>query len=210
MAVDFSLFVFALYAYFSLFRLDVVHTPHNFLLPFVLALKVFLLLRPNGIPVGRCLGIPALPFSYCHSDSRSLFARVGMRVDLLHGSLRSVFCTFKRNTGTKSLVKIIMYNATCTNSHIYVEEHLVPFPPVAHLKSGPNNRSSRPSYSHRPAVACDTDSPKRDCSHWPSLSGVSSGSAHGLGLFRYGGREKLTQKLMGLARPDLNRFVIRR
>ena len=39
MAVDFhltrplSLFVFALYAYFSLFHPDVVHIPHNFLLP---------------------------------------------------------------------------------------------------------------------------------------------------------------------------------
>jgi len=62
--------------------------------------------------------------------------------------------------------------------------------------SGPNNRSSGPSYtcSHRPAVACDTDSPKRDCSHWPSLSGVSSDSTHSLGLFRYGSREKLTHK----------------
>ena len=59
-------------------------------------------------------------------------------------------------------------------------------------------------------MACDTSSPKRDCSHWPSLSGFSSDSAHGLGLFRYGGREKLTQKLTGLARPDLDRFVIRR
>jgi len=52
---------------------------------------------------------------------------------------------FEQNTHENSLIKIIMYNATCTKSHIDVEEHLVPFPPVAHLKSGPNNRSSWPS-----------------------------------------------------------------
>jgi len=153
-------------------------------------------------------------FSYHRPEYGSLSARVGMWID--RGVSRPTawittwFLYLEQNTHENSLIKTIMYNATCTNSDIDVEKHLVPFPPVAHLKSGPNSRSSRPSYSHRPAVAFDTNSPKRDCSHWPSLPGFSSDSAHGLGLFRYGGREKLTQKLTGLARPDLNRFVIRR
>ena len=95
------------------------------------------------------------------------------------------FLYFEQNTCENSLIKTIMYNSTYTNSHTDVEEHLVPFPPVAYLKSGPNNQSSRPSYSHHPAVACDTDSPKRDCLHWPSLPGFSSDSTHSLELFRY-------------------------
>jgi len=121
-----------------------------------------------------------------------------MRVDLLHG-LRSVFCTFKRNTRTKSLVKIIMYNATCTTSHKDVEECLVPFPPVAHLTSWPNNRSSRPSYySHRPAIACD-------CSHWPSSSGVSFDARIALDSSDTAVARNLdSRKLTGLARPDLS------
>jgi len=50
------------------------------------------------------------------------------------------FLYFKWNKHTKSLVKIIMYNATCTNSHKDVEEYLVPFPLIAHSHpvSGPN------------------------------------------------------------------------
>jgi len=98
------------------------------------------------------------------------------------------FLYLKRDKRTKSLVKIIMYNATCTNSHKDVEEYLMPSPFVAHSHptSGPNNRSSRPSYSHR----CGLRSPKCDCSHWPSSFVVPSDSAHSLGLFRYGGREK--------------------
>ena len=69
MAVDspalflFSLFLFfALCVYFSLFPLDVVHTPHTtfcfLVFPFALALKVLLLLRPTGIPA---LPLPVLP-----------------------------------------------------------------------------------------------------------------------------------------------------
>jgi len=49
-------------------------------------------------------------------------AGLAMRVDLLHG-LRSVFCTFKRNTRTKSLIKIIMYNAMCIASRKDVEKY---------------------------------------------------------------------------------------
>ena len=80
----------------------------------------------------------------------------------------------------------MMYNATSTN--IDVEEHLVPFPPDERAKEPIIVTGS--SYSVRPAVACDTDSPKRDCSHCLSSSGVSSDNAHSPGLFRYGGRDK--------------------
>jgi len=66
-----------------------------------------------------------------------------MWVDLLHG-LRSGFCTlFKRNKCTNSVVKIVVYNATCTDSHRDVEERLVPFPPVAYLTSGPETTDHR-------------------------------------------------------------------
>jgi len=162
--------------------------------PFVVTLEVFLFLCPIGIPVFR-----HSLFSYFHPDSRSLSARVGMRVGDVGRPITWItiwFLYFKRNKRTESLVKIIMYNATCT--HKDVEEYLVPFPLATHSHpmSGPNNRSPRPNYtcSHRPAVACDTDSPKRDCSHWPSLSGVSSDSTHSLGPFRYGSHEELTHK----------------
>jgi len=63
MAVDFSLacsfFVFALYVYFSLFRLDVVHTPHAFLIPGV---SVYCGIESIYVaPSHRYPSIPALP-----------------------------------------------------------------------------------------------------------------------------------------------------
>jgi len=39
------------------------------------------------------------------------------------------FLYFEQNTHKESFT--IMYDATCTNTHIDVEEHLAPFPPVA-------------------------------------------------------------------------------
>ena len=91
------------------------------------------------------------------------------------------FLYFEQNTHKKLFIKAIMCNATSTNSHINVEEHLVLFPrPVAwHPTSGPLN-----SNSDRHA------SPKRECLHWPSSSGVSPDSAYSLILFRYDSREK--------------------
>ena len=41
------------------------------------------------------------------------------------------------------MVKIVVYNATCTDSHRDVEERLVPFPPVAYLTSGPETTDHR-------------------------------------------------------------------
>jgi len=73
MAVDFHL-AYSLFFFFFCFcsirvsfsfPLDVVHTLHTTFFfpdfPFVLALKVSLLLRPIGIPVAKCHGIPTLP-----------------------------------------------------------------------------------------------------------------------------------------------------
>ena len=126
----------------------------------------------------------AFLFSYRHPESG--FGGVGRPTWI---TIRSLY--FEQNTYRKPFIKTITYNATSTNSHIDVGERLLSFPPVAHPTSGPNNRSSRSSYSHCPAVAqCDTDSPKRECSHWPSSSGVSPDSAYSLILFRYRGREK--------------------
>jgi len=149
--------------------------------------------------VSRYPGTPSSRIATRIPDRCLLESECGlvMRVDLLHG-LRSVFCTFKRNMRTKSLVKIIMYNTTCTISHKDVEEYLVPFPPIAHLTSGPNNGSSRPSC---PAIACD-------CSHWPSSSGVSFDARITLDSSDMPVARNLdSQRLTGLARPDLNRFV---
>jgi len=93
----------------------------------------------------------------------------------------------KQDTHKNMLIKTVMYNATCTNSHRDIEECLAPFPLVAysHPMSGSNDRSSRLSYSHH----CGLRSLKLDCSHRQSSSGVSPDSVHSLGLFRYGGRE---------------------
>jgi len=45
------------------------------------------------------------------------------------------FLYFERNARTKSFIKTIMYNSTCTNSHRDIEEYLAPFPLVARAQS---------------------------------------------------------------------------